>query len=119
MFRAALLSMVFSLAIGQNSALLCRTWCHAHTAAASGCHHENSHTMARLAGDQGCETVVVAAAAVLREDARRDVSSQDAKQAIPVTRYEFARLRIDARADEKPWRDRSLDQRPLSSALRI
>lgn len=119
MFRAALLSIVFSLAVGQSVALLCRTWCDAHVAAASECHHKDSLSTPSVAGNENCENVVAAATAVLREDVRREVSSQNAHQAIPVPRYQLAQLTIDERRGQEPWREWSLEKRPLSTALRI
>jgi hypothetical protein len=113
-----LVSIVVSLAVGQNVALLCRTWCDAVAATASECHHKNSSTTPSVAGDEDCGTVVLAATALLREDVRRDVSSHT-NQAIPVPRYQLAQLTIDARLGQKPWREWSLEQRPLSTALRI
>ena len=119
MFRAALLSIVFSLAVGQNVVLLCRTWCDAHVAAASDCHHKNSSPTPSAVGDENCNNVVAATIAVLWEDPRRDVPSQDANQAIPVPRYQLAQLTIDARPGGEPWRAWSLERRPLDTALRI
>lgn len=117
MFRAALLSIVFSLAVGQNVALLCRTWCDAHVAAASECHHENSSSTPSMAGDEDCDNAAVVV--VLKEDVWRDVSSQDANQAIPVPRDQLAQLTIDTRRGHEPWRKWSLEHFPLSTALRI
>ena len=119
MFRAVLLSIVLSLAVGQNVALLCRAWCNAHVAAASGCHHEDSPTTPTVAGDESCDNLVVVATAVLREDVRRDVSSRNANQAIPVPRYQLAQLTIGAGPGQEPWREWSLEKGPLSTALRI
>jgi hypothetical protein len=118
-FPAAAISIVLILAIGSNAQLLCKAWCHPQAAAASECHHENSSTPPSVAGDENCDNVVVAATAVLREDMRRDVSSQDANQAIPVPRYQLAQLTIDERPGQEPWREWSLGKRPLSTALRI
>ena len=119
MFRAALLSIVLSLAVGQNVALVCRAWCNAHMADASGCHHEDSPTTASVAGDESCDNVAVAATAVLREDVRRDVSSPDTNHAIRVPRYQLALLTIDVHTAPDTWREWSLKKRPLSTALRI
>ena len=119
MFRAALLSIVLSLAVGPNVALLCRTWCDGQVAAASECHHEHSSSTSSVASEEHCGTVAVAAIALPREDTRSDVSFRDATQAIPVPRYQFAHLKVDARPDQEPWRERSLEKRPLSTALRI
>ena len=115
MFRAALISIVFSLAVGQNLALLCRPWCDADLAAASECHHKSPSVVS----DEDCDNVAVAVTAVLREDVRRDVPSQDANQAIPVPRFQLAQLTIGIRAGEEPWCAWSLEKRPLDTALRI
>lgn len=119
MFRTALLSIVFALAVGQNVTLLCKTWCSAHAAAASGRHHEDSSTGLSVASDDSCDKVVAGATAILREDVWRGVSSPDANRAIPVPRYQLARLTIDACLGQEPWRESSLERRPLSTALRI
>ena len=119
MFRAVLLSIVLSLAVGQNVALLCRAWCNAHVAAASGCHHEDSPTTPTVAGDESCDNLVVVATAVLREDVRPNVSSQDANHAIPVPRYQLAQFTIDTCQNREAGRRWLLENRPLSTALRI
>ena len=118
MFRTVLLSIVFSLAGGQDLALLCRTWCDGHAVAATECHHKNSRTPS-VAGSENCDSGVAAATAVLREDVRRDVSSRNGNQAIPVVRYQLAQLTIGAGSLQEPWREWSLENRPLSTALRI
>ena len=119
MFRPALLSIALSLAVGQPIALLCRTWCDAHSVAAIECHHENSSTTPSVAADEICDKVVVVATAVLREDMRGGVSSPDANRAIRVPSYQLAQLTIDARPGQEPWREWSLEKRPLSTLLRI
>jgi hypothetical protein len=118
-FRTVLLSILFSLAVGQDLALLCRTWCDGHAVAASECHHKNSSHMPSVAGSENCDNVVTAATAVLREDVRRDVSSRNGNQATPVPRYQLAPLTLGARPGQEPWREWSLEKRPLSTALRI
>ena len=119
MFRTVLLSIVVSLAVGQDLALLCGTWCDGHAVGASECDHKNSSRMPSVAGSENCDNVVVAATAVLREDARRDVSSRNGNQAIPVPRYQLAQLTIGAGPGQEPWREWSLEKRPLSTVLRI
>ena len=120
MFRAALLSIVLSLAAGQNAVILvCRTWCDAHAATASECHHEKSSTTPSMAGGD-CGDMVAAHTAVLREDTRRgDVSSVDASQAIALARYQLAQLTIDARPGQEVRRGWSVAERPLSTVLRL
>ena len=119
MFRTVLLSIVFSLVAGQDLALLCRTWCDGHTVGESECHHKNSFHRPSVAGSENCDNVVVASTAVLRDDVRRDVSSRNGNQAIPVPRYQLAQLTIGAGPGQEPWREWSLEKRPLSTTLRI
>ena len=116
--QAVVLSIGLTLAVGPNVELLCKTWC-PQAAAASECHHKSSSPTPNVAGDKNCDNVVAAAIAVLRDDVRRGVSSQDANQAIPVPRYQLAQLTIDARRGQEPWWESSLERRPLSTALRI
>ena len=118
-FRAALLSIVLSLAAGQNAVILvCKTWCDAHAATASECHHDNSsNTPSVAAGD--CGDMVAAHTAILREDTRRDVSSVDASQAIARARYQLAQLTPDTPSGHEPRREWSLEERPLSTVLRL
>ena len=118
-FRAALLSIVLSLAAGENAViLLCNTWCDAHAATASECHHENSSDTPSVAGGD-CGDMVAAHTAILREDTRRDVSSADASQAIPAPRYQLAQLTLDARFGQEPRLEWSLEEGPLSTVLRL
>ena len=117
--RAVVLSIVLTVVAGPGASLLCTTRCHPQAAAASRCHHENSSTTPSVAGDESCNNVVVDATAVLREDVRRGVSSPDANPAIPVPRYQLAQLTIDGRPGQEPWREWSLEKRPLSTTLRI
>jgi hypothetical protein len=118
-FRAALLSIVVSLGIGQDLTLLCTTWCDAEAAVGSECHHNSSSHTPNVAGDKSCDNVQAAITAALREDVRRGVPSQDANQLIPVPRFQLVQLTTDVRRGQEPWRKLSLERRPLSAALRI
>ena len=118
-FRVALLSIVFSLAVGQNVSVLCRTWCDEGVTAASECHHKNSPTRPTVAGDENCDSVLMAATAVLRGDERREVSVQNAQLSVPVLRPQLAHLTVGPRPAYQAGRERSLERRPLSTALRI
>jgi hypothetical protein len=118
-FRAALLSIVLSLAVGQNIALLCRAWCNARVAAASGCHHEEASITPSVAGDKDCDNAVGAASAILREDVRRDPSSPDANPTVRVPRYQLAQLTIDTRQNQEAGGGGLLGKRLLLTALRI
>lgn len=122
-FRAVILSMVLTQAVGHNaSLLLCTTKCDAHAAPASAPHHEHSSnhssTSLTVAGNECCDVMRVSAAAFVREDVRRNVSS-DTGYAIPVPSYEFVHPTIATRPGQGAGRQWSLEARPLSSALRI
>jgi hypothetical protein len=119
-FRAAAISIVLTLAIGPNAQLLCKAWCHPQAArSASECHHKNSSTTPSVASDESCDKAVGGPTAMLREGGWRGVPSPHANQAIPVPRYQLVRLTIDARPGHEPWREWSLEKRPLATALRI
>jgi hypothetical protein len=68
MFRAALLSIALTLAVGTNLPLLCEAWCDSFVVAETGCHHENSGSS--IAAGDHCQMAAVAAPG-LREEARR------------------------------------------------
>lgn len=118
-FRATVLSIVLTLAILPHATLLCRAWCDSQADAPIGCHHEDRATSLSVVADgHSCDNVVIGAAFV-REDVRRDVSSPDQDQGIPVPRYQIACSTIDARLGQEHGRQRSIDTRPPVTALRI
>jgi hypothetical protein len=118
-FKATLLSIVLLLAVGQNVALLCSTWCRAHTMAASECHHQSPASSASVAADDTCSHGMPAVPTFVREDMRRGIASPDANHAIPVPGYAFARLRAAGHPDQGPWRAWLLETRPRTTPLRI
>ena len=118
-FRTAVLSIVLTLAVGQNAALLCGTWCNRHAATATACHHQDPVTFRKVAAGDNCWHQVLNTPAVLQENVRRDASLPDADYAIPVPSYRLAHSTTDARPGQEPGREWSLDTRPLSTALRI
>lgn len=117
-FRVAVLSIVLTLAVGQNARLLCKVWCDPHEAAATSCHDQDSASPS-VTGDDDCNNVVPSVAALVREDMRRSVSAPDAQHAIVVQRFQFARSLTDTRPGHEPWQDWSLEKRLLVTALRI
>lgn len=118
MFRLSVLSIVLSLALGQNVALLCRTWCDAE-ATAGECSHENSFATRTVASSDDCDNGVLVVSAVLSEDGRIGASSPAASQAIPVPRYQLAQLTFERHAAQAPWREWSPWKHPLLTTLRI
>ena len=117
--RAAVLSIVLTLAVGPNATVLCRTWCDRQSAAATGCHHEAATTSPNVASDDNCDDMGLSAAAFLREEVRRPVFAPDAAHAVLVPRYRLAQSTIDASRRHEPGRVWPFGQRPLPAVLRI
>lgn len=144
-FRAVVLSIVATLAVGPNAALLCAALCHPPAAASSVSHHGGPSAASRpshhgepsaassaphhrkpsagssVAGYDRCDSCdnAVGAAQFLREDLRRNVSAPDVDQAVLAPRYQLAHSTIDARPGEEPGRQGSLAARHLPTILRI
>jgi hypothetical protein len=118
-FRAAALSVVLTVAVGPSASLLCKAWCHPQAGATTECHHADPTASPSVAGDDHCDNVVLGATAVLPEEGRRGVSVPGADHATPVTRYQPAPPTTDTNPRHEPWREWSLEKRPLSTALRI
>jgi hypothetical protein len=116
-FRAALFSIVLTLAVGQNASLLCKVWCHDATSAT--CPHQGSTTSSSVSADDNCSSDVGGAVAFVREDARRAASAPDAQNALVVARFLLALSHNDLGVGFEPGRRLLLEERPLVIALRI
>ena len=117
MFRAALFSIVLTLAVGQNAGLLCKVWCPDATPA--GCPHQAATTSPSLHADDACNEVVGGAVAFVREDGRRSAPALDAQNALVVLRFRFVAPPTDPRPGYESGRRLLLEERPLVIALRI
>ena len=89
MFRAAVLSIVLTLAVGPNASLLCAIWCHPDAASAGPCEHSNATSTPRLATDDSCRASVAGSTAFVREDMRRGVFTPQAQHAVVVLAFQF------------------------------
>jgi len=118
-FRAAVLSILLTLAVGPDAKQLCMAWCDAQAAAASGCHHEAPATPLSVAGDDCCDDGMLGVGEFLLQDVRRGVPSPDEGHAIPGPRYQVGWSTIVARPGHEPGREWSLEQRSLPTVLRI
>jgi hypothetical protein len=118
-FRAAVFSIVLTLAVGQNAALLCKAWCYPHAATAAACRHQDPTTSPSVTGTDNCNNVAVSAIAFVREDARRIASAPDAQNALVVPRFRFAPPPTDSRSGYESGRLLLHAERPLVIALRI
>lgn len=88
--RAAVLSIVLTLAIGPNATLLCSVWCRPDEAKSSACQHQDAATSPLVTGGGSCQTAGASATALIREDARRGSPLAGAQHAIAVSRFRFA-----------------------------
>lgn len=119
-FRASLVLVVVTLAVGQSPSLLCKILCEPDAAAASGCHHGDSggNTSPGIATDTGCDTAP-GPSAFLKSEAPRTASGPDGDLSTEVPVYRFASSMIATRRAHEPDRVWCLDTRPLVTALRI
>lgn len=117
MFRAALFSIVLTLAVGQNAGLLCKVWC--HDATSTACPHQESTTSPSVRADDTCVDAAVGAVAFVREDGRRTAPAPDAQNALVVLRFQFVAPPTDPRPGYESGKRMLLEERPLVIALRI
>ena len=118
MFRAALLSIVLTLAVGQDAALLCGVWCHSGGGIAGACEHQTEATSPGIISNDDC-TVSGNAIVAVREDARRGTSAPTVHSGDLVPPFA---LRLPASSRHSGYDSagrRLLDLRPLVLALRI
>jgi hypothetical protein len=116
-FRAALFSIVLTLAVGQNVGLLCKVWCHDATSA--GCPHQDSVTSPSVSAHDNCRSDAGGAVAFVREDARRTTAAPDAQNALAVPRFLLALSHTDLGTGFESGRRLLFEERPLVIALRI
>lgn len=120
MLRATVVSIVLLLAIGQETALLCRVWCHPGGAPMAECHEhaQSDGTSPSVRGDESCGQVMVISGFLAREDMRR-ASDQGTRYAQVVPRFQVPSSPNEARQGSDPGRASPLESRPLIVALRI
>jgi hypothetical protein len=118
-FRAAVLSIALTLAVGQPVALLCGASCAPHAVRASDCHHEKPVGFTRVAGDSNRCHAVLNVASFLREDERRGGAGPDVAHFVLIPRYQLHHSMPDARFDNASARQRPLERRHLSTTLRV
>ena len=119
MFRAAVLSIVLTLAVGSTASLLCAVWCHPEAAAAGPCEHPNPTSTPSVTSNDSCPDIAAASTAFVREDVRRGVSAPDALQAVVVAPFQFTPPPSHPASVRESAQRSLLDARPLVLALRI
>jgi hypothetical protein len=123
MFRAALFSIVLTLAVGQNASLLCKVLC--HDVPSAGCPHQDSTTspdstaFQSVSADDNCGSAFVGAVEFVRQDARRTAAAPGAQHALVVPHFQLAPSPTDLRSGFESGRPLPLEQRPLVTTLRI
>jgi hypothetical protein len=115
-FRAALFSIVLTLAMGQSAGLLCEVWC--HDGPSAHCAHQDSTASPSVSADDNCRSAIIEAAAFVREDTRRTAAAPD-QHAVIVSRFRLAPLPTDLRHRFELGQRRPLEERPLVLTLRI
>ena len=116
-FRAALFSIVLTLAFGPNASLLCQVWCPDTTSAR--CPHQDSVTSPSVSAHDNCRSDAGGAVAFVREDARRTTAAPDAQNALAVPPFRLAPSPTNLRSGFEAGRRLLLEERPLILALRI
>jgi hypothetical protein len=118
-FRTFVLSIALTLAVGPSATLLCRVWCDAQAAAASGCRHEKHTRSTGVRAEDTCDRVGVSVAAFLREDVQRGRSGPNADHVTLIARYQLSHSTIDALPGHDAGRQWPREERPVPTALRI
>ena len=116
-FRAAIFSIVLTVAAGQDIGLLCHVWCPPDAGTVNGCEHRTT-TSPSLTPYDDCNEAVSDAIAIAREDGRRTIDSHGQSAAV-VPRFALAVPVVHARSGYEADSRRLLDARPLVLALRI
>lgn len=119
MLRGALLSIVLTVATGQNAALFCGIWCHSDEGTASGCeHHAEATSPDAIANDAHC-AVNGAAIVFMSQDARRSTSAPTDESAVLVPAIAFTPPAVGIGSAYAPGNRLLLELRPLVLPLRI
>jgi hypothetical protein len=114
-FRAAVLSIVLTLAIAPNAAVICAVWCHPEETKTSACQHQDATTSALVTGEDSCRTVLAATTAFVRQEAKRGSATAGVPQSLDVPHSPFARTSVIKPASAS----HAVVSPPLRIALRI
>jgi hypothetical protein len=118
-FRAALFSIVLTMAVGQQATLLCKAWCYQPEASAVGCRHQDATTSPTVSVDDNCRSLALDAIAFVREDTRRSAAAPDTQNALVIPRFRFAPALPDSRFGCESGAQSQFEAPPLVTALRI
>jgi hypothetical protein len=118
-FRAAVLAIVLTLAVGPNASLLCTVWCHPDAASTGSCEQADPTSTPSVTRKDGCPDNAAGTSALVREDVRRGVSASDGQHAVVVAPFQFVAPPTPREFGREPGQHPPLEARPLVLALRI
>lgn len=119
MFRTTILSIVFSLALGQNAAWLCKALCAPAAVVTNHCgdHPQTSQQSQQLSRGHDCNANAPAGTAYVKEDGQR---TTPAPRLESMRRAAFDWFVSPTRAEFRDSRSIALlEKQPLDTALRI
>ena len=119
MFRAALVSVVLTLTLGQNAALLCVVWCHPQHGVNSACEAQVPTTSPSVTANESCAPVATGQTAFVREEGRKLASASVGHQGIVVAPLRFVAPPSFSAHSLEDAQSAALKARPLVLALRI
>jgi hypothetical protein len=117
-FRAAVLSIVLTLAIGPNPTLLCSVCCHSAEAIPAECQHQGATPSPRVTGEDGCR-IAPADTALAREEGRRGFATAGAADAVAMPQFHVARPLTHTSRTYEPGQSHPGAASPVLIALRI
>ena len=118
MFRATLLSIVLTLAAGQDAALFCSAWCHSGGGMAGACEHQTETMSPGIIAGDDC-TIIGNAIVFVREDARRSTSAPTVQSGVLVPQSAFTPRASGSLSGYEAAGRQLLESRPLVISLRI
>jgi hypothetical protein len=118
MFRATVLSIALTLAVGPTASLLCGVWCHSDASTGS-CEHRDPTSTPSVTAKDGCPDVAADAAALVREEVRRGVSASDGQYAVVGASAHFVPPPAPPQVRRESGQQVLPETKPLLLALRI
>lgn len=119
MLRASILSIVLTLAIGPDAAIVCQALCAPQADVTSRCDHDGASPLQIAAGDECCDALMARATSSPFTSMRRGTSLPDGNIAMPVLRDTLVRGQTAESLGYEPGRRPSLVHQPLLTILRI
>ena len=117
--RATVLSIVVTLGLGPNTAVLCTVWCHPAHSRTFSCPHQNAVTSPRATGEDSCPAVSALTTAFVRDETRQGSGTAGITLLGHVTRVPFVSLPSDTRLINDASTSLALSSLPVLPALRL